>query len=157
MKTQTFLCGLGALLIALALTSVGCGGDDYTGVGAYEGSLELYNATNFGMTTNTRPGVITVTPASGDDPNAFIIGVDENCFVRATLSGASLTVPNQTCEFSTARADDAWDYEGTGTLDEGQMRLTLELSGTFVRTYTDNSGSPPLMGNHTLKFEGAQL
>ena len=46
MKTQTFLCGLGALLIALALTSVGCGGDDYTGVGAYEGSLELYNATN---------------------------------------------------------------------------------------------------------------
>ncbi len=143
-------------LVALALVFVACG-DDYTGVGAYEGSAELHNATNFGMNTNTRPAVVTLTPAAGDDANAYILGVNENCFVRATLDGTSLTVSQQTCDFSTARADDSWNYEGTGTLDEGQMRLKLELSGTFTRTYTDNSGTPALMGNHKFTFDGSQL
>ena len=51
-------------LVALALVFVACG-DDYTGVGAYEGSAELYNATNFGMNTNTRPAVVTRALAAG--------------------------------------------------------------------------------------------
>lgn len=154
MKFQLHCFLMVGAILAIALS--GCG-DDYTGIGAYEGSAELFNATNFGMTTNTRPAVVTLTPAAGDDANAYILGVNEDCFVRATLDGTTITVSNQTCEFSTARADDAWNYEGSGTLDEAQLRLTLELSGTFTRTYTDNSGSPPLEGNHKFTFEGTQL
>ena len=133
---------------------MGCGGAFATIVGSYDGSAELYNATNFGMVTHTTQSVITVAPIEGE-PLIVLVGIDSDCALRAQVSDddTQITIPTQTCAWSTPTTMELWVYQGEAQLD-GDL-LSLDLEGTFTRAYP--SGSPPLQGRHTLSFSGDRL
>ena len=124
--------------------------------GSYEGTSEFYNATNFGMTTQTKEDVITITPRGGgeSDVEEVWLGLDSDCVLSATVGDeGALTVADQACTFGGANSTDTWIYSGTGSASGDQ--LTLNLQGTFRRVYMAGPlMSPPLEGNHKLTFSG---
>ena len=142
--------------IVCVLTCAGCGGTELPEVmGTYDGTAELYNATNFGMVTNEDETVISVTPLE-DDPLTAVIGIDRRCSLTASIDQeTTVQVAEQTCEWETPITIESWQYAGEGLVSGAT--LTLELSGEFTRTYTDNSGRDPLTGNHSLTFQGQRL
>lgn len=137
---------MACVLVALS----GCGDALEDALGAYEGEGKYYNVTSFGMVTTLKTVTLSVTPASSG--GGVILGLDERCALAATLDGQSLQIASQTCEFEVQRSRDAWIYEGSGSVSGDT--LTLELKGTYTRTYTDASGTPALEGRHELSFSG---
>ena len=143
------------LASAASFTALACGPSDVEEVvGSYQGSSELFNATNFGMNTQSVEDVITITPLL-DNESEVLIGLDSDCALRATVSEGELTIASQECRAETQNTSDVWVYEGDGSAD-GES-LTLDLDGTFERVYMAGPlMTPPLKGTHSLKFEGTR-
>lgn len=142
-----------ALLSALSVAGCGGAGRLPEVAGSYDGTSEVYNATNFGMRTFYEEQVITVAPIPDDDARVFV-GIDSHCALEASVDDLSITVMEQTCEWETATTSESWTYAGGGSVTENGS-LMLALGGSYTRTYKDNS--PPLEGNHRLTFEGERL
>mgnify|MGYP000073603901 CR=1 FL=1 len=144
-----------AMAVMCALTLCACGplGEDLWG--SYDGTSERYNATNFGMTTQTVEDVISVTPKSGSE-DVVLVGLESNCVIEATFSkDGALSFTNQVCTFGATNSTDTWVYEGTGQVEDD--KLTLELKGSFERVYKAGPAMlPPLEGNHRLTFSGTR-
>ena len=147
------------VLVTLTGALCSCGDAVEETWGSYEGTSEFYNATNFGMTTQTQEDVITITPRGGaqSEGEEILIGLDSDCVLSATVGDeGALTITNQACTFGSPNSTDTWNYSGTGTAAED--RLSLELQGTFRRVYMAGPlMSPPLEGNHKLTFSGNRL
>lgn len=147
------------MVVALGAALMGCGEGIEDAWGSYEGTSEFYNATNFGMTTQTREDVITITPRGGAENKGeeeVWIGLDSDCVLSATVGEENaLTISEQSCTFGGPNSTDTWIYSGTGSASE--EKLTLKLSGTFERVYKAGPlMSPPLEGNHRLSFDGSR-
>ncbi len=140
------------LIAGMLCCVVGCGDALDDTLGVYEGTSELYNATNFGMNNQTQSDVIAIT-TSGESEEQVLIGLSSDCALIASVSEATLTVARQSCTFEAPNSTDTWFYEGTGKIDE--RTLTLNLGGTFTRVYMAGPlMTPPLEGNHRLDFTG---
>lgn len=141
-----------ALCAIFALSGCGDAFDDV--LGTYKGTSELYNATNFGMNTQTEQDVITITTSSSNEEQV-IIGLDPSCSIIASVEDQTLTIASQACKFEAPNSSDTWNYEGSGTITDAS--LTLNLKGTFSRVYMAGPlMTPPLEGNHRLDFTGTR-
>lgn len=117
-------------------------------VGDYEGELELVTVVNNARRADTTTETLTLTERDG----SLRVILTDGCTIDAELDGDSVTVSDTSCVREYPTNSTEWRYEGTGRADGDT--LTLSLSGTFTRTYTNNM--PPLEGRHTLTFDGAR-
>lgn len=140
-----------ASAMILLTLCVGCGGLSDV-LGSYEGTSTSYNATNFGMVTESFDDVVTVTPI--EESEDVWVGVSARCAVRATVDDLALSVGVQSCTWRGPNSTDTWTYQGTGSVSESGT-LMLNLTGTFSRVYDIGPlMTPPLEGNHKLDFSG---
>ncbi len=122
-----------SLMVVCVFLCVGCAGVEAL-YGTYDGSAELFNATNLGMRTNMQDYLVTLT----QEPDAsLVLGLTSKCSVRVTLEEASgaLTVEPQTCMWdgqrTTVSAPDA-SSSVTRTEHFDVNPSTSDASGSWV-------------------------